>query len=76
MSDAIAIAAPLADVAVEFHRTYPEAVGALVAAVLGLILDGITGRVRILSDNPWLVQFARWGVTQAAVAVRNAGSKR
>jgi hypothetical protein len=76
MSDIIAVAAPVGNVFVAFHQTYPEAVGGLAAALLALVLDGITGRVRLLSDNPWLVNILRAGVARVGVAVRDAGSKR
>jgi hypothetical protein len=76
MFDVIAIAAPVGHVLVAFHQTYPEAVGGLAAALLALVLDGLTPHIKILSSNPWLVNILRAGISRVGVAVRDAGSKR
>ncbi len=59
-----------------FYGAYPEAVGALACAFLALAFDGLTPRIRILSDNPWLVNFIRAGINRVGVSIRDGGKGR
>lgn len=80
MSDAAAVAtaatsaqvlAPVGQVFGAFYQAYPEAVGALACAFLALALDGLTPRIKILSDNPWAVNLLRAGIGRVGVWIRD-----
>jgi hypothetical protein len=76
MSDAIATAAP---VALDFWRSQSPAVaaiaGAAVVTVLSVLIDGLTSRIKIVRDNPWLLDLLRGSAIQAGRATQDAINK-
>lgn len=50
-------------------------VGAAVMAGVSLLIDGLSSRVKILRENPWLVDLFRKGAPIAAKAAENAVNK-
>lgn len=83
MSDAIAVASPVAvaanpvyTLAAAYWQTYGTTIaamaGAAVVATLGALIDGLTSKVAIFSERPWLRDLLHNGAKEAGRATESA----